>query len=150
MEISETELADLRDKVKKFSATMDTGAAKMGQVIPGWVRWVVIGGICLLAIFGLWAGWTTVFGTSVEAAQHSESLYQALMRYCVALVVALGSTAGGLIVLTFALDPFTCRREFLEKVEKNEASDLSMAVFSIGTAVISGAIFFATISALSV
>ena len=150
MEISELDFAELKGKADKFSTLMDAGAVKVARMVPGWVRWAIIGGIGLLAIFGLWAGWTMVFGSSVEAAKHSESLYQALMRYTVAFVVALASTAGGLIILTFALDPFTCRREFLEKVEKNEATDLSMAVFSIGTAIVAGAIFYATISALSV
>ena len=150
MEISDKEYAELKERGDNFTRFLDASATKVRGAVPAKVRWAIIGGIGLLAIFGLWAGWTTVFGTSVEAAKHSESLYQALMRYCVAFVVALGSTAGGLIVLTFALDPFTCRREFLEKVEKDEASDLSMAIFSIGTAIVAGAIFYATISALSV
>ena len=86
----------------------------------------------------------------MKDAQHAESMHQALMRFVVALAVSWIATALSLVVLTLALDFMTCRREFLAMMRAGEASDLSMAVFTIGTAIYAGAIFAATLSALSV
>ena len=146
MEVNAEQMA----QIEKVAAYLDKGAAKVRGVVPGWIRWAIIAGIALFAVLGLWAGWSMVFGSHVEAAKHAESLHHALMRFVVALVVSLGATAGALFVLTILLDPLTCRREFLAKVKEGKASDLSMAIFSIGTALFAGAIFLATFDALSI
>ena len=149
---AERQKADWESRAKNLAAELDGFATGVRKKFPAWLRWSVFGGVVLLAIIGLVVGWSLVFsggGDEAEAAAQGEGLHVALLRFCVALVVSWGATALSLIILTIALDWMTCRNEFLERVEEGKADPMSMAVFTIGTAIYSGAIFVGTISALS-
>ena len=147
--MTEKESESLQARIEQLERGGIAAAGSGLKQLPSWARWLIYAVVGVLLLIGLLYAWDLVFGDGVEAAKENEKLHAAIMRLSVALVISWVATALSLIILSLALDWLTARREFLEKVTNNEASDLSMAVFSIGTALYAGLIFHAVLDALS-
>lgn len=138
----ERELADLK-------AQTTAAAARIARWLPAWAFWTIVGVVAVVLAFGLWFMWGVVFGSGVEAAKEAEKLHKALMALAVASVVSVGATTVQMLALTFLLDRFTVRREFLKEVSEGNASPMDMAIFACSTALFAGLVFLGTITAMS-
>lgn len=146
----QSEANRLVDQVNELTSELDRVARVYRRVIPAWARWAIFGVGLVLAMVGLYFVWGWVFGADeVEAAKQAEKQHQSIVQYLIALTFALFGTAVTIIVLTFVLDPWTVRREFLEDVKNGTAPPLAKAIFSVGTALLAGLVFLASFDALS-
>ena len=130
--------ASIRDVLGETNGTASTG---------GWRTFMVLAGLVLLCALVTGLLWLAVFGFG---APEGATLWKSLTHVLVATVVAWAITAISLIVLEVALARFTVRDDFMALVARGEASDVAIALYSIGTSLYAGLIFLATLDALSI
>lgn len=146
--MTDQELKQLSDLIaERMSAT--AVKKKEPADVPFWV-WAILGGIILGLIgYAVYSFWDVIFGTSVQAAQNAENKHNRLILIGWAALISAGIMWASFWFLAIFLDPFTVRREFMEKVKEHKASSMSMAVYSVGTAIYAGLVFSSVLNALS-
>lgn len=148
--MSEEELNRIADLVAdKLGAGVKKNADKLLKRVPVWAWWAL--GVVAAAVvaYVAWSFWSVMFGSAVEAAQDAENKHNRIQLIIWATIIS-----GGIMWLIFpflaiTLDRFTVRRQFMEKVRDGTASDVAMAVYSLGTGYIAATIFSAVMDALS-
>ena len=147
----ESENAQLRARLAgREDAEARLGADLIPDRLPkNWKTYTVAAIIVILLLIGALELWEFAHGTGTsEAAGHKDGLHQALSRVLVALLVAWLATPLSLFLMEVAYAKFTVRDEFMSLVREGKASCLSMAVFSVGTCIYAGIIFFAVLTAM--
>ena len=144
LKTAEDDVNEWKDEAESLAIELDKVAGIVRRTVPGWIRWTLFGVILLLALVGVFSGWH--LGT---APKQELSTLGKLWHFGFAWIVSIGATAASLFMLTMALDIFTVRQEFMAKAKEGSADPLSLAIFSVGTAIYSGLVFFATMNVMS-